>query len=84
MDEKEVGSVDHYFDKISVGMIKLSDAVKVGDKVHIKGKDYDFSQDVSSMQINRVPAQAANAGDLISIKVNQKVRQGDKVYKVAA
>lgn len=84
MDEKEVGLVDHYFDKISVGMIKLSDEVRVGDKIRIKGKDYDFSQDVPSMQINRVPAQAGKAGDLISLKVSQKVRKGDKVYKVTA
>ncbi len=82
MDEREIGVVDHYFDKISVGMIKLSDTVKVGDKIRIKGKDYDFSQSISSMQINRVPAQEAKPGDLISIKVEQKVRQHDKVYRV--
>lgn len=83
MEEKEIGLVDHYFSNISVGMVKLSDALKAGDKIHIKGKGADFVQDVSSMQIDRVPAQEAKAGDLISIKVEQKVRQGDKVYKIA-
>ena len=82
MDEKEVGAVDHFFSNISVGMIKLTDALKAGDKIHIKGKTADFTQDVPSMQIDRVPAQEAKSGDLISIKVEQKVRQGDKVYKV--
>ena len=81
MDEKEIGTVDHFFSNISVGMIKLTDALKVGDKIHIKGKTADFTQDVSSMQIDRVAQAEAKAGDLVSIKVNEKVRQGDKVYK---
>ncbi len=82
MEEKEIGIVDHFFSNISVGMIKLTDALKVDDKIHIKGKTADFVQDVSSMQIDRVPAEEAKAGDLISIKVDEKIRQGDKVYKV--
>ncbi len=82
MDEKQVGVVDHFFDKISVGMIKLTDAVKVGDKIRIKSKAADFVQQISSMQIDRVPAQEAKSGDVISVKVDQKVRQGDAVYKV--
>ncbi len=82
MEEKQIGTVDHFFSNISVSMIKLSDALKVGDKIHIKSKAADFVQDVSSMQIDRSPAEEAKAGDLISIKVDQKVRQGDAVYKV--
>ena len=82
MEEKQVGTVDHFFDKISVGMIKLTDAVKVGDKLRIKSKAADFVQEISSMQINRVPAQEGKAGDVISVKVDQKVRAGDMVYKV--
>ena len=82
MDEKQVGAVDHFFGNISVSMIKLSDELKVGDKIRIKGSTSDFVQDVSSMQIDRVPAQEAKAGDLISIKVDQKVRKDDVVYKV--
>lgn len=83
MEEKQVGTVDHFFSNISVSMIKLSDALKVGDKIHIRGNTSDFTQDVSSMQIDRVPANEAKAGDLISIKVEQKVRKDDAVYKVA-
>ncbi|MDP3791934.1 MAG: translation elongation factor-like protein [Candidatus Omnitrophota bacterium] len=82
MDEKQIGTVDHFFSNISVGMIKLSDALKVGDKIRIKGNTSDFTQDILSMQIDRVPAQEAKAGDLISIKVEQKVRKDDIVYKV--
>ena len=82
MDEKQIGTVDHFFGNISVSMIKLSDALKVGDRIHIKGNTSDFSQDVSSMQIDRKPAEEAKAGDLISIKVEQKVRKDDIIYKV--
>ena len=82
MEEKDIGLVDHYFSNISVAMVKLADALKVGDKIHVKGNTADFVQDVSSMQIDRVPAQEAKAGDLISIKVNEKVRHGDKVYLI--
>ena len=82
MDEKQIGTVDHFFSNISVGMIKLTDLLKVGDKIRIKGNTSDFTQDISSMQIDRVPAQEAKAGDLISIKVEQRVRKDDAVYKV--
>lgn len=82
MDEKQIGTVDHFFSNISVGMIKLSDVLKVGDKIRIKGNTSDFTQDILSMQIDRVPAEEAKAGDLISIKVDQKVRKDDIVYKV--
>ena len=82
MEEKQIGSVDHFFGNISVSMIKLTDVLKVGDKIRIKGNTSDFVQDVSSMQIDRVPAQEAKAGDLISIKVDQKVRKDDTVYKI--
>ena len=82
MEEKQIGTVDHFFGNISVSMIKLSDALKVGDKIRIKGSTSDFVQDITSMQIDRAPAQEAKAGDLISIKVEQKVRKDDTVYKI--
>lgn len=82
MEEKQIGTVDHFFSNISVSMIKLSDALKVGDKIHIKGNTSDFTQDVSSMQIDRVSSQEAKSGDLISIKVEQRVRKDDVVYKI--
>ena len=82
MEEKQIGSVEHFFDKISVGMIRLTDVLKVGDAIRIKSKAGELNQAVSSMQIDRVPAQEAKAGDLISVKVDQKVIKGDPVYKV--
>ena len=82
MEENQIGTVEHFFGNISVSMIKLTAALKVGDKIRIKSKGAELVQDISSMQIDRVPAQEAKAGDLVSIKVSQKVRPGDTVQKI--
>lgn len=83
MSENQIGTVDHFYSNISVSMIKLSDTLKVGEKIRIKGKSAELVMDVASMQINRVPAQEGKAGDIVSVKVEQKVKPGDAVFRVA-
>jgi len=82
MEEKEIGVVTHYFGNISVGIIKLSAPLKVGDKIHIKGAHDDFIQDVSSIQIEHEPVESAKKGDLVGVKVTKKVHANDKVFLV--
>lgn len=77
-----IGEVFTYFSHVSVAGIKLSGTLKVGDKIRIKGATTDFEIPVDSMQIERNPVEEAKAGDSIGIKVPDKVRGGDKVYKV--
>jgi len=84
MEEQEIGVVDHFFDKISVGIIKLSGALKVGDTIHIKGKHSDFSQEVESMRIEFDNVAEAKQGDKVGIKVAQPVHAKDTVYKATA
>jgi putative protease len=84
MEEKEVGKISHYFGHISVGIVELSDILKVGDTIHIKGHSEDFSQAVDSMQVEHADVKEAKAGDSIGIKMMQKVHPGDKVFKVIA
>jgi len=84
MQEQEIGVVDHFFDKISVGIIKLSSELKVGDDIHIKGKQTDFSQKVESMRIEFDNVTEAKEGDKVGIKVAQPLHAKDKVYKVIA
>ncbi len=84
MEEKEVGKITHYYGNLNVGIIELNDALKVGEKIHIKGHTSDFTQDVSSMQIEHATVSEAKAGEHIGIKVAQKVHPHDKVYKVTA
>lgn len=82
MEEKEVGVITHYFGKISVGIIQLNDALRVGDTIHIRGAHDDFTQSVESMQVEHKNVEEANRGDLVGIKVANRVHPNDKVYKV--
>ena len=82
MEEKLIGKVTHFYGKPSVGMVELSDVLKVGDTIRIKGENLDFTQKVTSMRIEFNDVNEAKAGDLIGTKVDQKVHKGDEVYKV--
>ena len=82
MEEKLIGKVTHFYGKPSVGMVELSDVLKVGDTIRIKGENLDFTQKVTSMRIEFTDVNEAKTGDLIGTKVDQKVRKGDEVYKV--
>ena len=82
MEEKQIGTVTHYFTSIGVGIIQLSDALKVGDTLHFKGHTSDFTQVVDSMQVEHASVKEAKAGSAIGIKVKDHVRQHDTVYKV--
>ncbi len=83
MEEKKVGQVIKYFGKIGVAAIRLSEgSLKVGDQIHIVGHTTDFTQAVESMQIENRNVQEAGPGADIGIKVKEKVREHDIVYKV--
>ncbi len=80
MAEKEIGTVSSYFQHVDVAAIKLSNSLKVGQKVHIKGSTTDFEIEISSIQIEKESVQEAKAGDHVGIKVPEKVRPKDKVF----
>lgn len=82
MTEKEIGEISTYFTHVGVAAIKLSGAVKIGDKIHIIGHTTDFEQKVKSMQIENKNVTAAKKGDHIGIKIEDKVRPHDKVLLV--
>jgi translation elongation factor EF-1alpha len=84
MQEKEIGEITHYYSNISVGIIQLSDALKIGETIHIKGHSEDFTQPVDSMQIEHADVSEAGPGDVIGIRVTNKVHPGDKVLKVSS
>ncbi len=83
MGEKEAGQVSTFFSHISVAAIKLSDKLKVGDRIRLKGHTTDFEQLVDSMQIDRKEVKEAKKGDEIGIKVNDRVRPNDKVLIIS-
>ena len=80
--EKEIGEVSSFFSHINVATIKLSENLKIGNKIHIKGHTTDLKQDVESIQIERKSVNEAKKGDHIGIKVINKIRPGDKVFLV--
>ena len=82
MEEKEIGVITHYFGKVGVGMVELIDTIKIGDTIRIKGHAYDFTQQIGSMQIDYKNVEEATAGQSVGIKIDQKVHQNDKVYRV--
>jgi len=82
MEEVEIGKVTDFFAKPVVAGITLSGTLKIGDKVHIKGSTTNMDFTVESIQIERANISEGKPGDLIGIKVPDRVRRGDKVYKV--
>jgi len=80
--EKVIGIVTHYFPKVRAAVVKLKVSLSIGARVKIKGHTTDFTQNVTSMQIDRVAINTAKRGDEIGLLVNSRARQHDVVYKV--
>jgi putative protease len=83
MPEEEVGVIVKFFAKPSVAALEIkSGSIKNGDLLRFKGHTTDFTEEVASMQIDNQPIEEAKAGDLVGIRVKDRVRENDKVYKV--
>jgi len=82
MPEEVVGKVSDFFARPVVAGIELTGKLKVGDRIHIQGHTTDMELTVQSTQINNVDVTEAKAGDSVGIKLSDRVRRGDKVYKV--
>ena len=82
MAEVEIGKITDFFARPVVAALELTAELKVGDTIRIKGHSTDMELVVSSMQIHNQNVTVAKSGDAVGIKVNDKVRHGDKVFKV--
>ncbi len=82
VEKKLVGKITHYFTNIGVGVIDLEGELRVGDRISIEGATTNFQQDVKSIQIHNKDVEAAKKGDSIGIKVDDRVREGDQVFKI--
>ena len=82
MPEQEIGTVEHFFDHIGVVAITLTGGLTVGDTIHIKGHTTDVTTTVDSMQIEHESVKKAGKGDAVGIRIVDKARQHDKVFKV--
>ncbi len=83
MVEEKIGVVEHFFTNINVAAIRITDGeLTVGDTIHLVGAHTDFKQQVTSMQIDQEPVESVKPGDAVGIKVKDRVREHDVVYKV--
>lgn len=83
MKEIEVGRVVDYFGKVGVASIEITaEEIKIGDTLHFKGHTTDFNQAIDSMEIEHEQVEKVNIGANVGIKVNNRVRNRDKVYRI--
>jgi putative protease len=81
-EKKQIGTISHFFSKISVAAIELTGTLKVGDTISIEGATTDLEQKIDSMQIENESLDEANAGQAVGIKVKDRVRVGDRVFLI--
>ena len=81
MEEKQVGRVTHYFNRVLVAAIELTSPVAIGDTIVIRGATTELEQPIGSMQFEKQDIEKAEAGQAVGIKVKEKTRRGDVVYK---
>ncbi|UCE14896.1 MAG: translation elongation factor-like protein [Candidatus Heimdallarchaeota archaeon] len=79
----KIGNIENFYSKISVAVVDItSGTLTIGDKIAIKGSTTDFEMTVVSMQIDRADIESASAGQKIGLKVPERVRPGDEVFKI--
>ena len=83
MTEELIGEVSDFFSRPVVAGIDVKGKLKNGDKIHILGHTTDITMTVESMQINNINVAEAKYGDAVGIKVPDRVRKGDRVFKVS-
>ncbi|OGI81050.1 hypothetical protein A3D43_01600 [Candidatus Nomurabacteria bacterium RIFCSPHIGHO2_02_FULL_41_52] len=80
MAQKEIGKVNHWYDKAQVAVVKLSGSLKVGDKIKVKKGDSEFEETVGSMQVNHLAVSSGKKGDEVAIQLSQKTKEGAVIY----
>ncbi|MDQ1336390.1 MAG: hypothetical protein QG552_3340 [Thermodesulfobacteriota bacterium] len=84
MAEEQVGVIVKFFAKPSVAALEVTrGTIQKGDLLRYKGHTTDFTEEIASMEVDNQPVDEVKTGDLVGVKVKEKVREGDKVYKVS-
>lgn len=82
--ENQIGQITHFYNRISVAVLSLTDSLELGDKIHILGHTTDLIQNVTSMEIDHKKVTSVCPGDDVAMKVNEPVRNGDAIYKISS
>lgn len=80
--EKRIGTVTHYYTRLSVAVLNLTDEIRQGDEIHIKGHITDLVMSVASLEVDHRKIESAGTGMEVALKVDDHVREGDEIYKV--
>lgn len=83
MPDFKVGMITHYYDKIKVAVLELSETLSAGDTIRISGHGKEFTQPVASMQVEHQNIQTAEKGQAVGLQVDQEVKEGDEVFRVS-
>lgn len=76
-----IGTITHYFSNLSVAVVNLDEPLEVGERIHIKGHTTDLVQEVQSMQVDHQEVNTARPGDDLALKVDDHVRDHDRIYR---
>jgi translation elongation factor EF-1alpha len=83
MPEEQVAVIVKFFAKLSVAALEVTNgSIVKGDLLRYKGHTTDFTEEITSMEVDNQPVDEAKVGDMIGVKVKERVRENDKVYKV--
>ncbi|HEY4508028.1 MAG TPA: hypothetical protein VJJ55_00015 [Candidatus Paceibacterota bacterium] len=80
--EKEIGTVVHWYDKIGVAVIKLAGPLKVGERIKVRRGDTEFEETVASLQLDYKPVEAGKKGQEVAVKLASQAKDGARVFKV--
>lgn len=78
--DNPIGKVVHWYDRLGVAVVKLNKALKVGDEIKVKRGDYEFTDTVTSMQLDHKPVDSGKKDDEVAVKVSQPAKEGAEVY----
>jgi translation elongation factor EF-1alpha len=82
-EAEAIGTVTHYFGHLSVAAVSLTDTLRVGDRIHIRGHTSDLEQTVDSMEVDHQKVESAAPGDDVALRVDDHVREHDRIYREA-
>ena len=75
-----IGEVTHYYDRISVAVIQLSSQLSKGDRVHFLGHGSDFTQEITSIQVEHESIDTAEKGAEVAVKTLKPVKPHTAIF----
>jgi putative protease len=79
--DQSIGTVTHHFGHLSVAAVTLTDTLRVGDRIHIRGHTTNVEQTVGSMEVDHAKVDSAGPGDDVALHVSDHVREHDKIFR---